>query len=275
MTLVIANRIDKEVSFSSDSRITFGNSGHFDKGVKIFNVQFRLKGPAKSREDFNKYEHELQYGLAVVGSSINAYTVKDSIAEILPNITYVTNMSDVSISGIGYLVYEIYKEVSEELKPILQKSGFCEILLGGYCLVQKKIRILRFYPEISSAEIKYFYEEVLPKNGMMFFGSGKKIAERMFKEDESLSALQILKKVIQSEEDKAVGGALQHGAFHDENFKISGVIEKEIDENGDVKTYEKYRRGFILEDEIEKVKRPPHLFVSYGYKEVKYKMDEK
>jgi len=271
MTLVIASRTKKEVSFSSDSRITFGNAGHFDKGIKIFNVPFKLKGPAKSREDFNKYEFELEYGIAVVGSSINAYTVKDSIVEILPNITYLTNLSDISIIGIGTLVYEIYEQVSKELTPILMENGFCEILMGGYCLVQKKIRILRFYPEVTDTEIKYFYEEVLPNEGMMFFGSGKGIAERIYNENNSLEPLQVLKKVINSEEDKAIGGAMQSGSFYTENFKISGVIEKQLDNEGNLVQSIKYRRGYIVEDEITKSTKPPYLFVSYGYKQVEFK----
>ncbi|QNN42695.1 MULTISPECIES: hypothetical protein [Pedobacter] len=269
MTLVIAQRNDKGVSFSSDSRISFGEAGFFDKGIKIFTVPFKLKGPAKSREDFNKYEHELSYGLAVVGSSINANTVKDSIAEILPNVTYLTNMSDVSIIGISSLVLKYYREVSQELTAVLGKTGLSEILLGGYCIVEKRVRIVRFYPDIKEDQVDYQFEEILPEHGMMFFGSGKAYAEQVFKENETLDPLQILKKVIESKADAAVGGNMQRGNFYGENFKISGVVEVQLDEKGNSIKKTNYRRAFLVENEIEEFKKPPYLALTYGYTSVK------
>ena len=50
MTLVIAQRLGNKLTFSSDSRLSFDGQGYFDKGIKIFKVPFRLKGPAKSIE---------------------------------------------------------------------------------------------------------------------------------------------------------------------------------------------------------------------------------
>lgn len=266
MTLVIANRIDKEISFSADSRISFGSSGYFDKGIKIFNVPFKLKGPAKSREDFGKYEFEYNYGLAVIGSSINAYTVKDSIVEVLPNITYLTNLSDFSIPSIGGLVYKAYKEISEELTKTLQKVGLCEILLGGFCLKQRKVRVLRFYPEILEDRVEYHFEEILLNNGMMFFGSGMNKAKKIYEEDKSLNPLQIVKKIIDCDSEKSVGGNIQCGTFYKGNFKISGVVEKVIDKEGNLIETNKYRRGFKIENEMADSLKPPYLFISYAYK---------
>ncbi len=131
MTLFIVKREGDRVQFSSDSRITFGDAGYIDKGIKLFAVPFRIKEPASKREDFDKWAYQTQFGLAVVGSSINAYSVKDAISEVLNNITAVTNLSDVSIPTIGELVLKVYKEVSEDLTPILNKNGLSEIILGG------------------------------------------------------------------------------------------------------------------------------------------------
>jgi hypothetical protein len=269
MTLVIAHRNEKGVSFSADSRISFGDAGFFDKGIKIFSVPFKLKGPAKSREDFDKYDYEFNYGLAVIGSSINANTVKDSIAEILPNITYLTNMSDFSLVGIGALVLKVYRQVSEELTSVIGKTGLSEILLGGFCVVEKRVRVMRFYPEIQEKTVDYRYEEVLLKEGMMFFGSGKSFAEQVFNENDTLEPLQILKKVILSQTDTAVGGNMQRGNFYNENFKISGVVEEQIDEKGNPVKRTNFRRAFLVENEMDEWKKPPYLALSYRYTSVK------
>lgn len=270
MTLVIIHRTANEVSFSADSRITFDSAAYFDKGIKIFNVPFKLKGPAKSKEDFGKYEYEYNYGIAVVGSTFNAFTVKDSLVEILPNITYLTNMSDVSMTSIGRIVFKAYKEISEELSQILRYGGLCEIILGGYCLVERKVRVIRFFHEITTNGVEFKFEEILQNEGdILFYGSGKNVAQEIHDSENTLEPLQILKKVIESGKEPSVGGPMQSGSIYDKNFEIYGVIEKEVNNQGQVLNYTKYRRAFLVKDEMTEATKAPYLGFSYKYKEVK------
>lgn len=271
MTLIIAQRNKDYVSFSSDSRISFGDYGYFDKGIKIFSVPFKLKGLVKSLEDLEKYEFENQYGFAIVGSSTNANTVKDSIVELLTNTTYLSNLSEVSLYSIGSIIFKVYKEVSEEITKVMRENGLCEIILGGFCLQQKRIRVLRFYPIPKSDKVEYNFEEILKSESIEFFGSGKDLAEEIWNENKDLEPLQILKKVILSEKEITVGGPLQFGYFPKNNFKVTGVIETELDEyDNEIKT-EKYRRGLKVENEISEMRDYPYIGFSYTYKPVKYK----
>jgi hypothetical protein len=269
MTLVIAHRIDKErLTFSSDSRLSVDGHGYFDKGIKIFNVPFRLRGPSKSSEDFDKYEFEYSYGLAVIGNSINAYTVKDSIVELLTNLQYLSNISDISIIGIGHLILKVYSDVSKELGQTFREKGLAEILIGGYCIQEQQIRLIRFFPLIESdKEIEFRFEEILIEDGICFFGSGKKIAEIIYKENDSLKPLQIIKKAIEQGSEKSIGGTLQHGKFYNNNFKISGVVEKLSNSEGRSPVRKYYLRGFEL-DQSRVTKEYPFLFVSYSYEPV-------
>lgn len=274
MTLVIAERTDKEVSFSADTRISFGNQGHFDKAIKIFSVPFKLKGPAKTREDFDTFEFEYNYGMAVIGSAINAYTVKDSIVEVLPNITYLTNLSDFSIPSIGKLVFDSYVEISKEIASSLRDTGLCEILLGGFCLKQGRVRVLHFYPKIGKENTEYYLDEILLNNKMRFFGSGKELAKQIYENDKSLNPFQIIKKVINTESEKSVGGNIQSGTFYGKEFTINGVLEKIIDKKGNTVETNKYRRGFKIQDEIKSATNPPYLFIRYGYKPYEFVQDD-
>ncbi|QXV66839.1 hypothetical protein INP83_07075 [Mucilaginibacter sp. 21P] len=273
MTLVIVKRDGERVSFSADSRISFGDAGYMDKGIKLFAVPFRIKEPASSKADFDKWAYETQFGLAVVGSSINAYSVKDAISEVLNNITVMTNLSDLSIPSIGALVFKVYKGVSEELVPILQKNGLSEIILGGYCLHEKRVRIMRLFATINPDNITYDFEEILTEDGLLFFGSGSKLGEEVSENEPGLTPLQIIKKVILSEKDKAVGGALQFGSFNNEIFKISGIIERQFDKEGKILKETKYRRGFIIQNDIQEALKPPYLYISYGYQRVDFTLD--
>lgn len=264
MTLVIAQRLKDRLTFSADSRLSFDGNGHFDKCIKIFNVPFRLKGPAKTSEDLNKYEFEYNYGLAVVGSSINAYTVKESISELLANLRYISNISDFSIIGIGHIVLKIYGNISSELGLTLRKNGLSEILLGGFCLTENRIRLLRFFPKCEKQEIDYCFEEILSDEGILFFGSAKPLAEKIYLENNSLKPLQILKRAIEDGTDNSIGGNLQNGGFYNENFKVNGVVDQVPSSDGMSLVSKHYLRGFEL-DQSKVTEEYPYLFVSYGY----------
>lgn len=267
MTLVVANRLKDRVTFSSDSRLSFESSGYFDKGIKIFKVPFRLMGLPKSREEFDKYEFEYDYGIAVIGSSINAYTVKESIAELINNLQYLSNISDISIIGIGHLILKVYEDISKELGLTLREGGLSEILVGGYCIIEKRIRVLRFFPKIEPDKIEYGFQEILNEEGILFFGSGKTIAEKIYSEDSSLKPLQIIKKSINLGVDNSIGGTLQNGTFFKENFKINGVIDEIDSEDGKSKIEKHYLRGFEL-DQSNVTREYPYLYVTYGYTRV-------
>jgi hypothetical protein len=132
MTLVIARRLNDKVSLSADSRLSFGTAGTFDSGIKIFKVPINIKGPMKSFEDRKKWEFEMDYGMAIAGSTTNAYTVKESLQAIIGGIQYMTNLSDISIIGIGSFVHQRFKDISGALTPILRDSGLCEIIFAGW-----------------------------------------------------------------------------------------------------------------------------------------------
>ncbi len=268
MTLVIAQRLNDKVTFSSDSRMSFQGEGAFDHCIKIFKAPFRLKGPMKSHDDIDKWEFEYNYGLAVIGSTLNAYSVKDSISELIANLQYMSNVSDVSIAGVGSIIFKVYSYISARLCEVLRERGICEILLGGYCLIHKRIRILRYYSMVVESELKFYYEEILPKDGMLFFGSAKSLAESIYNENNSLQPLQIIKKAILSDKDATIGGGLQHGSFSKENFKISGVSEHEFNAEGKEVISKQTLRGFEL-NEQDVFKKPPYLFVSYAFTPVK------
>jgi hypothetical protein len=134
MTLVIAERKNGIVIFSSDSRMTLGKAGHFDQGVKLFKIPVKISGPAKSVEEIGKSEFEFTYGMAVAGSALSSYSIKDSLTEILGNIQYITNMSDLSIVGIGTFVFDKYSHISTKLGQVMREGALSEIFLGGFCI---------------------------------------------------------------------------------------------------------------------------------------------
>lgn len=270
MTLVVIQRKKETVTFDSDSRLSMAGSTYFDQGAKLFEIPIRIRGPLKSIADADKWEFELLYGMAITGSSLNAYALKESISQILSHITYSSNASDISIIGICHFILARFKDISSQLMSVLRRDGLSEIIIGGYCLVRKQVRIFRFYPTISDVSVDFCFEEVLETDGLFFSGSGKPTAIKIREENPEHTPMQIIKSIIEGRLDLSVGGLLQHGIFKGNNFSLGGVTENIYsEETGESKEISHFL-GFELSS--QKISNDyPMLFISYGATPVNWK----
>lgn len=265
MTLVIAHRLNNHISLSSDSRISFGTSGHIDYGIKIFSVPVKIYSPTSSETNITNLDYDYKLGLAVVGSAINAYTVKESVYEILQHLQYLPGYTDLSMEGIAGLVFKVFKKTTIDLGDIIQANGICELILAGYCPIQNKVRIYKFSCDTSTYPIRPFHEEILTNNGIEFFGSGKTEANNIHTQNIHLSPLHIIRQVINDNKVLTVGGGLQYGEFVINNFKIYGVENYELNDDGTFKEYLYTLRGINLyKDEFERSDDGFH--VAYKFK---------
>ena len=253
MTLVIAHRLNNHISLSSDSRISFGTLGHIDYGIKVFSVPVKIYSPTSSETNVTNLDYDYKLGLAVVGSAINAYTVKESVYEILQHLQYLPGYTDLSMEGIAGLVFKVFKKTTLDLGDIIQANGICELILAGYCPIQNKVRIYKFSCDTSTYPIRPFHEEILIANGIEFFGSGKTEANNIHTQNINLSPLHIIRQVINDGNVATVGGGLQYGEFVINNFTIYGVENYELNDDGTFKEYLYTLRGINLyKDEFER-----------------------
>ena len=265
MTLVIAHRLKNHISLSSDSRISFGTAGHIDYGIKIFSVPVKIYSPTSSETNITNLDYDYKLGLAVVGSAINAYTVKESVYEILQHLQYLPGYTDLSMEGIAGLVFKVFKKTTLDLGDIIQANGICELILAGYCPIQNKVRIFKFSCDTSTYPIRPFHEEILIADGIEFFGSGKTEANDIYTQHINLSPLHIIKQVIKDGNVETVGGGLQYGEFVINNFTIYGVENYELNDDGTFKEYLYTLRGINLyKDEFERDEDGFH--VAYKFK---------
>lgn len=253
MTLVIAHRLNNHISLSSDSRISFGTAGHIDYGIKVFSVPVKIYSPTSSETNITNLDYDYKLGLAVVGSAINAYTVKESVYEILQHLQYLPGYTDLSMEGIAGLVFKVFKKTTLDLGDIIQANGICELILAGYCPIQNKVRIYKFSCDTSTYPIRPFHEEILIANGIEFFGSGKTEANNIHTQNRNHSPLHIIRQVINDGKVATVGGGLQYGEFVKNNFTIYGVENYELNDDGTFKEYLYTLRGINLyKDEFER-----------------------
>ncbi|MFC4263851.1 hypothetical protein ACFOWM_13220 [Ferruginibacter yonginensis] len=265
MTLVIAQKHNNTVTLSSDSRISFGTSGHIDYGIKVFSVPVKIFSPTNSETNTNNLDYDHILGVAVVGSAINAYTVKESVYEILQNLQYIPGYTDLSMYGISKLVFKIFEKTTLDLGKIIQENGLCGLILTGYCAVQKKIRTFYFSCDTTDYPIRPFYEEILKENGIRFFGSGEKEAEQIHTQNTTLTPSHIIRQVIREGKVNSVGGGIQYGEIVEKNFKVYGIADYSLTEDGRFKEHIYTLRGINLyKDDFEKESDGFHI--SYPFK---------
>lgn len=265
MTLVIAHKFKNIISFSSDSRITFGNQGHIDFGIKVFSVPVKIHSPTSSETNISTLDYDYKLGLAVIGSAMNAYTVKESIYEILQHLQYVSGYTDLSMDGLSKLVFKVFEKTTKDLASILQRQGLCQIILGGYCPAQNKIRIFKYSVNIGQ-EVTPTLNEILVDGGIEFFGSGKSKAQEIYNANKNIEPLHIIRDVIKQKQVSTVGGGLQYGEFVINNFKVYGVVDFELNEDESFNEYLYTLRSINLyKNEFERGDDGFHI--AYTFKE--------
>jgi hypothetical protein len=270
MTLVIAQKKDDNISFSSDSRISFGelNSNPFDYGIKVFSIPVKIYSPVCNETGESTLDYGYSLGLAICGGAVNSYTIKESICEILQNLQYVPPYSP-TMDSIAKLVFNVFKSVSEALFDSTKNGdSLSQIVLGGYCKQSNKIRVFKFspIPSIDPLDKNYSYChcEILKNEGdIEFFGTGRMEAISIFDANNGLTPLHIIKKVVQEAKIVSVGGALQFGEFKDNSFRIFGIAECES-VNGNPQDSYQLRGMSLYKDGLEK--GTDGLFVSYTCK---------
>jgi hypothetical protein len=222
MTLCIAWKNRNTIEFWSDSRISFDNGSHVDLAVKVVKIPINLY---KINEDSPTYKFD--WGLCFAGGTNTIYYIKDFIFENLLRLEYFDSKVDVSAELIIDYVKKIYQIACSKYILTLQKQGVCQLIIGGYCPKENKIRVFKLsFIEFNSTDgIDEAVIETLELFGddknIEFIGSGKDKADDLYKEGLK-TPNKILEKIIDENLVDTVGGQIQCGVFEYLNFDIKG-----------------------------------------------------
>ncbi len=264
MTLVIAHKVGNHISLSSDSRITFGSAGYIDYGIKIFTVPVKIYSPTDSETNITDLFYDYKLGLAIVGSAMNSYTVKESVYEMLQNLQFIPGYTDLSMDGIAGLVFIVFNKTTHDFGQLMRDNGMSILILSGFCPDKEKIRLFKFYCDTSTFPIRPDYEEILKTDGIEFFGSGGEEAKAIHNDNSSLTPLHIVRQVIKEGKVATVGGGLQYGEFQNNNFKIFGIADFTLNDDGTFKEDTYNLRGINLyKDDFERENDGFHIAYTF------------
>lgn len=121
MTLCIVWREAGNIKFASDSRLTFGQIGTSDCGIKVVRIPFNIYGPDEG--DVAPLILSGDLGMAFAGNAVGALMVKEALAEVLFRMQAVPSFHDYGMEGIADFVFRAYKVISKDLCATILDQG--------------------------------------------------------------------------------------------------------------------------------------------------------
>jgi hypothetical protein len=223
MSLCIAWRDANNVlHISSDSRLSFSENNSIDLCPKIVRFPIKIYSPNMENEP-SKLLYQFEYGFGFVGSFVTSFILKESIFDILNSLQCIPGITDISMENICNTIQKFFEIIAKDICEQLAKKGISEIIIIGFCPKDKKQKSYSLTIDASGYPLKTNLEEILHKPEVLFFGSGRKKAEEIFKESPDYHLLKILKLAINDDNTRTVGGGLQYGRMENNNFKIFGI----------------------------------------------------
>lgn len=226
MTLCIVWREAGNIKFASDSRLTFGQIGTSDCGIKVVRIPFNIYGPDEG--DVAPLILSGDLGMAFAGNAVGALMVKEALAEVLFRMQAVPSFHDYGMEGIADFVFRAYKVISKDLCATILDQGRTCIVFAGYCAIQKRLRAFRIETDQQNVCHK---REILTSDGQHeAFGNGAtpQLTASIAGQGER-HIVQALQGAIDDPAIPGVGGNVQYGRFKGSNFQTLGVARMSDD----------------------------------------------
>lgn len=237
MTLSILWRSEGRLHLASDSRMSFGQNGSVDVGVKVMRLPIRVVGTDLDQAGNINILFERTYGFCYAGSIVNAATFKHLIEDLLVDVQYVRTDVPLSFGELCRYLCQYSEMVSTEIVSRLVEMGGYTFFVAGLCPSTNRLRGARFKLSQVDGHTVAVFEEVAQDEGeYVAVGKGAPEFDRLSAGQPAnlRSVLLALNRVIDERTIDSVGGDIQYGTFKkDGNFAVSGINRISTEETDD------------------------------------------
>lgn len=261
MTLCILYKDNaNNIHIASDSRLTMASNSFADVGIKVISVPYRIYHPSSEGKTELAYEGEL--GMCYAGSTLNALILKESIMEVLKNLQFIPDETQITLENIAKIVFKAYKNISSKItETAVGKNGIAEIYLAGKLFHDTTYKAFQFKTDQYN---QHSCNEVLTNQNYILAGSGKTRAEKYLEtigsETTLLDLMNSLKETIEDKTIDDVDGAIQYGKFIQNKFVTYGIAQFNQD-SGDIH----YFRSSLDLNSSEFTAKYGEFFLSYQF----------
>lgn len=243
MTLCVAWNTGRNIHFASDSRITSGDK-YSDNAIKIIPVPIHVYEPNDSDTGQMPTIFHQEYGMCFAGSFLGAFVIREFMVCTLQRLQCIPQFLDLSFFQICRTIHKFYKYLVSVLYYDLQFEHSIDFFVAGYCPNNKRLEIAKFYIQYDNALTDFTPKWTLINNTNQFveaLGAGDNEFRLNYDTLSSISdrntrIMHAIKKTIDEQKVKSVGGNIQCGTFDSSNvFSTSGIVYCQYDEEGVLK----------------------------------------
>lgn len=161
--------------------------------------------------------------MCFAGSAVNSLMIKESVAAVLQDLQYAPGYTDVSLKGICEFIFKAYKLISKEIcKTAAGPKGVADFIVCGQCPSTDLLRAFKFSTNRNNV---HSLNEVLVESKHEFLGSGSAHVDRNATLVRNIDYLSVLRDIIDDESIESVGGNIQYGTLHNNDFTVYGIVE--------------------------------------------------
>jgi hypothetical protein len=268
MTLCIAWRKEGKVSFASDSRISDDDEDNLrvDIAIKVMEIPVKINYPTPFETQVKKVAYQHTLGLCYSGDVITAHILKETIVGILGNLQFHPEQANFSLQGICNVIGGFLEDTADQMKNSAERDPKVEFLIGGLCPEREQVLVYAFDMFYSDGHYKALIDEVLQEEGdILMLGAQDKAKEIIESKGvvAGVELLSVLREICMDDTEPSVGGFLQYGNFANVDFRIFGVMDYDVDENGYVDYIVPYRGIVLSESKTSIVKDGFHINVPF------------
>lgn len=245
MTLCVGWMENGEIQVAADSRLTFIGNNHIDYGVKVMAIPVTVYGPVQEGGS-SKLLYGRSIGIAISGGGTIGYTIREVLGSAFNSLQARTN-GDVAFYELVDVARRVQLTLAEAAASKIGAGGICEVLLTGFCERLKRQCAFQLTGDIIHGIASVEVVEVLADGRHeCWFGSGRSAALSVKKAHPTFSVMQVLREVIHANMEDGVGGGIQYGRFENNEFKVFGVEDYEVNDFGNPRATSTFR-GFQID----------------------------
>lgn len=238
MTLCLAWKIEDDIYFASDSRISRKVDNDYlvvsDTAPKIYSIPLRIY-----KSDLNLL-YDKDWGMCLAGGYIAGSGYADTLSEVLSNLQIADSISIVDYKNILNIAFDVYEQICKQLVETGNRDALAKILITGVCPNDgNRVFLFEFGYEINNG-ISYYSKEI-DFDEYFIYPIGDKDAITYFNENLrraiSNDYFRLLKEICKSQDFKTVGGHLQAGILkktYPKHFSLYGIVESELEFDGEI-----------------------------------------
>lgn len=232
------------IHMASDSRLNNGTS-KLDHCLKISTLSCDLYEPISSNQNKSHLKGSIKLAVSFCGGFVSAYTIKESLAEILNKMVFAPDTSIVSMDLITNVALKVYEKITRAINAYrMNGDDICAFYIAGFCPLSKKMEMYKLECKVDQVkeEVNFVKEKCFQNEPYVIVGSGAQHLRKTdtlsnhvknaFSKNKETPYLDLLSSVITDESCDSVGGSIQYAKCDNNDVIIYGMYENN---NGDIR----------------------------------------